>query len=79
MDQLKIQTNHGKVQGIEENSLRIWRGIPYAKTPIGKLRYRAPQMMTDWNGVYDCSRFRAAPMQKKIGIINCSNQRIAYF
>ena len=37
-------TKYGKVQGYEENQGKtlIWKGVPYAKAPVGELRWKAP-------------------------------------
>jgi len=40
-----ISTTEGMVQGKQdaEHSACFWKGIPYAKPPIGELRFRAPE------------------------------------
>ena len=38
---LVVETEHGKVKGINEDGIRAWRGIPYAAPPVGDLRWRA--------------------------------------
>ena len=55
----------GDVQGIynEDKSVRIYAGIPYAKAPIGNLRWKEPQDVEHWDGVRDCSMFAAKSMQ----------------
>src|ERR1700694_5513370 len=41
----RIQTANGKIQGISERSsgIRSFKGIPFASSPVGDLRWRAPQ------------------------------------
>ena len=34
-----------------------WRGIPYARPPVGELRFRAPQSAANWSGTLDARRF----------------------
>ena len=44
--ELVRQTNFGEVEGswaIEEEQIGVFRGVPYAKPPIGSLRWRPPQ------------------------------------
>jgi len=40
------------IGSLERNNVHCWRGIPYAKPPIGKLRWRAPQPLPTWGGVF---------------------------
>ncbi|XP_015245175.1 PREDICTED: acetylcholinesterase-like [Cyprinodon variegatus] len=54
-DNLVISTTHGKVQGkllsVPNGEVRAFLGIPYAKPPLGKLRFRAPEPVEKWEGV----------------------------
>ena len=42
-DDLKISTSSGVTQGYIKNSVVYWEDIPYAKPPIGNLRWKAPR------------------------------------
>ena len=48
-------TSYGAVKGYEENNGQtlIWKGVPYAKGPVGDLRWKAPEDPTSWEGVLD--------------------------
>lgn len=61
-----LSLKDGKVQGVynEDKSVMVYAGIPYAKAPIGDLRWKEPQDVEPWNDVLDCSYFRAKSMQK---------------
>lgn len=56
-----IQLPTGQIRGREEISLNknvkfyAYQQIPYAKPPIGELRFMAPQRPEKWNGVLDCT------------------------
>ncbi|HTO53850.1 MAG TPA: carboxylesterase/lipase family protein [Myxococcota bacterium] len=50
-------TQQGRVLGEEHDGVSIFRGIPYAKPPVGALRWRAPQPPEPWSGVRDCTQF----------------------
>jgi len=50
----------GIVQGTSENSLAVFRGIPYAAAPVGNLRWRAPQPLAKWTGVRAATEVGAA-------------------
>ena len=52
-----VQTTSGAVQGTFENGTAVFRGIPYAEPPVGKLRFRPPAPRQRWDGVFDASRF----------------------
>ena len=60
-----IELNDGKIQGIynDDLSVEVYAGIPFAKPPVGKLRWREPEDVDKWDGVRDCSYFRARSMQ----------------
>ncbi|SFQ62382.1 para-nitrobenzyl esterase [Halopseudomonas formosensis] len=47
-----VSTTYGEVRGFEANE-RTWQflGIPYAKPPIGELRWREPEPPESWSGV----------------------------
>ena len=47
-----VTTTHGQLSGFEANA-GTWQflGIPYAKPPLGELRWRPPQALAPWSGV----------------------------
>lgn len=58
-----VQTTKGTVRGIEKEGLSIFLGIPFAKPPVGELRWKAPVEMDAWKGIKECTQFSASPMQ----------------
>src|ERR1700735_1256725 len=49
-----VQTRYGKVRGAEiADGVLGWRGIPYARPPIGALRFRPPEPPDSWGGMRD--------------------------
>lgn len=42
-------THLGEVQGAVSGGALTWKGIPYAKAPVGALRWQAPQDAVAWN------------------------------
>jgi para-nitrobenzyl esterase len=60
-----VHLDSGSVSGIagSDTEVRVFRGIPYAAPPVGKLRWRAPQPAEHWNGVRNADQFGAICMQ----------------
>ncbi len=46
-----INTEYGFVKGYINDGVRIWKGIPYAKPPVGELRWKAPVDPDSWHGI----------------------------
>ncbi|ECY8163934.1 carboxylesterase family protein, partial [Salmonella enterica subsp. enterica serovar Bovismorbificans] len=58
-----VATRHGKIVGVVQEEIHIWRGIPYAAPPTGELRWRAPQPVTPWQDVRQADCFSCASWQ----------------
>ncbi|HEX2215019.1 MAG TPA: carboxylesterase family protein, partial [Mycobacterium sp.] len=55
----------GTVEGFTRDGVHRWRGIPYARPPVGPLRLRAPQPVQPWRGVRYCHGYgNCAPQQR---------------
>ncbi|OME88721.1 MULTISPECIES: carboxylesterase/lipase family protein [Paenibacillus] len=63
MSELVVQTKDGHIQGSSENGVRVWKGIPYAKPPVGPLRFRAPVPPDSWDGIKDTTAFSPMCLQ----------------
>lgn len=60
----KVQTIYGCIAGVPVSStVTAFKGIPFAKPPIGALRWKRPQPPEAWSGVFAADRFRAKPPQ----------------
>src|SRR5688500_12429164 len=56
-----IRIDSGLVDGVTLRSgVRAWLGIPQAAPPLRELRWRAPQPVPSWDGVFHADRH--APM-----------------
>ena len=58
-----IPTEYGPVQGLVENGLSVFRGIPFAAPPVGDLRWRAPQPPQKWVQPRAAEKFASDPFQ----------------
>ena len=63
----ELTLNNGKIVGTlnRDEDVRIYAGIPYAKAPLGELRWKEPQDVENWQGTLDCTSFKAKSMQKQ--------------
>lgn len=63
---VRARTTAGTVEGFTRDGVNRWRSIPYARPPVGPLRYRAPQPVQPWSGVRHCHGFaNCAPQQRR--------------
>ena len=53
------------MQGVynEDKSVEVYTGIPYAKPPVGELRWKEPQDPDKWDGVLVADHFAPMSMQ----------------
>ncbi|OBX19465.1 carboxylesterase [Erythrobacter sp. QSSC1-22B] len=58
-----VETDKGSVQGLEQNGIEAFLGIPYAAAPLGDLRFQPPRQHAAWNGVADATGHGAPCMQ----------------
>ena len=56
-----VTTRYGAVSGELTDGVSIFLGIPYAASPTGPLRFRAPEPPAAWDGVRECLTFGATP------------------
>lgn len=66
-DKTIVNTSLGPVQGIVEDGILVWKGIPYAKPPVGSLRWKAPESMTPWTDVRPADTYGNICPQKGYG------------
>lgn len=52
----RIVTESGEIVGVTDGESRMFRSIPYAKPPVGDLRWRPPQEMLPWQGALDATQ-----------------------
>lgn len=73
MREPQVTTRNGVVKGawithVSPNGLSseaaVFRGIPYAKAPVGPLRFDVPHPASSWDGVRDATLFGPTPQRK---------------
>jgi para-nitrobenzyl esterase len=67
---VRVATVAGTVEGFTRDGVHRWRSIPYARPPVGALRFRAPQPVQPWPGVRYCHGFtKCAPQERRYALI----------
>jgi len=61
-----VRTQSGMVQGVAEDGLTVYKGIPFAVRPLGDLRWRAPQPPAAWKDVRAVDKFAPACIQTQL-------------
>jgi len=65
----QAQTQLGWVEGERRGAHLAFRGIPFAKPPIGNLRFRAPEPAEPWTGVRPARDFGPSSIQVRGGLV----------
>lgn len=61
---LVVRTRQGLIEGFREDGIAKFFGVPFARPPLGDLRWRQPVYPPDpWDGVRPATAFSAAPYQ----------------
>lgn len=58
-----VTTTGGKVVGVVETDLNVFKGIPFAAPPVRNLRWRDPQPVAPWSGTRIADRFSPMCLQ----------------
>ncbi|XP_014227063.1 esterase FE4-like [Trichogramma pretiosum] len=62
MESPVVSTSYGQLCGLIEKSFEgynyyAFKGVPYAKPPIGDLRFEEPQLLIPWEGIREAKNF----------------------
>lgn len=67
---VRVTTAAGTVEGFTRDGVHRWRSIPYAKPPVGPLRFRAPEPAQPWRGVRYCHGFtKCSPQEHRYAML----------
>ncbi|MGI6153338.1 MAG: carboxylesterase/lipase family protein [Christensenellaceae bacterium] len=65
MPDVIVKTKNGSLRGFEQKGVLAYYGVPYAKAPVGALRFGKTQPAEDWQGVRDATKFGANAWQTR--------------
>ncbi|NXK01870.1 SASB hydrolase, partial [Herpetotheres cachinnans] len=71
-EQPEVVTKYGRVQGYQSKvdvagrSVNVFLGLPFAKPPVGPLRFSEPQPPERWKGVRDATSYPPMCLQDKV-------------
>ncbi|CAO4373741.1 unnamed protein product [Caenorhabditis nigoni] len=57
---LVISTSLGELDGKQVGDLHLFKKIPFAKPPVGKLRFQKPEPVESWNGILNAKEYGPA-------------------
>jgi para-nitrobenzyl esterase len=63
---IERQTQYGPVLGVDDSAISgtyAWKGVPFAKPPVGELRWKAPQDPDAWKAARPTQQFANACVQ----------------
>lgn len=55
-----VKVEGGKVAGVTEDGITVFKGIPFAAPPAGEMRWKPPQPVKRWKGVLKADKFGPA-------------------
>ena len=60
-----VETAHGKLRGKASATCLTFKGIPFAKPPVGPLRWQKPSAPEPWTGIRDALEYsKVAPQEQ---------------
>ena len=65
---VQVKIENGTIEGNYDthNGIQRYFGIPFAKPPVGELRWKAPQPLDNWDGIKETKAFGPRPMQTMV-------------
>jgi len=59
----EVRAAAGRVRGVRDGGVAVFRGIPYAQPPVGALRFAGPAPVVGWSGVREALGYGPPPPQ----------------
>lgn len=60
-----VRTTGGVISGAYDDSVFVFKGVPYAAPPVGELRWKPPVPVQPWSDTLECLAFGASPIQNE--------------
>nr|CAD7568083.1 unnamed protein product [Timema californicum] len=84
METVKVRISQGELQGKKVSSkargvFYSFQGIPYAKPPVGTLRFKPPEPPEPWAGVRDATKEEAISPQIHMILQSCTGEEDCLF
>ncbi|MBL8549001.1 MAG: carboxylesterase family protein [Hyphomonadaceae bacterium] len=62
-ERVRARVTQGAIEGVRQDGVDRFLGVPYAAAPVGELRWRAPVAAPAWSGVRPAMEYGASCMQ----------------
>lgn len=69
----EVDTRSGRLRGTRVGGLLRFLGVPYARPPVGELRFRGPQPVKRWKGVREARVAGPTPLQMSVPFFRAAN------
>ena len=63
-----VRLDSGRVEGVSDGELRVFKGVPFAAPPVGERRWREPAPPAPWTGVLQATSFKPACEQTGVSM-----------
>jgi len=65
---IQVKIDNGIIEGVYDtkSGLQLYLGVPFAKPPVGELRWKAPQPLANWTGVKETKKFGPRAVQANV-------------
>lgn len=63
MNTVEVETEYGRIRGIRNDDVTVFKGIPYAGSVFGDRRFRKPAPLKPWSSVRDATQLGAPAIQ----------------
>jgi para-nitrobenzyl esterase len=60
-----VETALGRLRGVERGGVLVFRGVPYARPPVGALRLHPPEEPEPWGGIRSATHAGASAPQPR--------------